>query len=44
MLEEKGPQADAFFATKISVGWLRDIENGDFSKVCALYFKFVNFL
>uniref|UniRef100_A0A1I7VPW0 Nuclear pore complex protein Nup133 n=1 Tax=Loa loa TaxID=7209 RepID=A0A1I7VPW0_LOALO len=34
LLEMKEPDADLFFATQTNVGWMRDLENGDFSKAC----------
>lgn len=33
LLEMKEPDADLFFATQTNVGWMRDLENGDFAKV-----------
>ncbi|CAG9533846.1 unnamed protein product [Cercopithifilaria johnstoni] len=34
LLEMKEPDADLFFATQTNVGWMRDLENGDFAKAC----------
>uniref|UniRef100_A0A0R3RSI1 Nucleoporin_C domain-containing protein n=1 Tax=Elaeophora elaphi TaxID=1147741 RepID=A0A0R3RSI1_9BILA len=34
LLEVKEPDVDLFFATQTNVGWMRDIENGDFAKAC----------
>ncbi|EJW73725.1 hypothetical protein WUBG_15369, partial [Wuchereria bancrofti] len=32
LLEVKEPEANLFFATQTNVGWMRDLENGDFAK------------
>ncbi|KAL3990072.1 Non-repetitive/WGA-negative nucleoporin C-terminal family protein [Acanthocheilonema viteae] len=34
LLEMKEPDADLFFATRTNIGWMRDLENGDFAKAC----------
>ncbi|KAM3728111.1 Nuclear pore complex protein [Dirofilaria immitis] len=34
LLEMKEPDADMFFATQTNVGWMRNLENGDFAKAC----------
>ncbi|VDO39890.1 unnamed protein product, partial [Onchocerca flexuosa] len=34
LLEVKEPDADLFFATQTNIGWMRDLENGDFAKAC----------
>ncbi|VDM98688.1 unnamed protein product [Thelazia callipaeda] len=34
LLEMKGPEVDSFFATHTNVGWIRDLEYGDFTKAC----------
>ncbi|VIO89852.1 Uncharacterized protein BM_BM8142 [Brugia malayi] len=34
LLEVKEPEANLFFATQTNVGWMRDLENGDFAKAC----------
>lgn len=42
LLKMKEPDADHFFATRTSIGWMRDLENGDFAKVFFLDYKFPN--